>query len=65
MIMQKKIIKDPELLMLMEECRVLKEKISANVIEISKNISKSNVIYPKPKKEVNVLKNESTRDVQN
>ena len=26
--MQKKIIKDPELLMLIEECRILKEKIS-------------------------------------
>jgi hypothetical protein len=65
--MAKKIIKDPDLLALIEECKILKEKISENAVEISNNISKTNVSYinKSSKTEVTVTKNEISRDMQN
>ena len=50
-----------------DEFRILKEKISENAVEISNNISKTNVSYinKSSKTEVTVTKNEISRDMQN
>lgn len=61
--MEKRSIKDPELKLLIEECKILREKISANVVEISKNAAILNVSLPQNNEAV--IKNEKSRNMQN
>jgi hypothetical protein len=44
--MSNKIIKDSELLKMMEDCKSLNQKILENVNEINKNIHKTTVLCP-------------------